>query len=821
MTLAKAHVQMEEDHLDSLRQLVSAGRASARELQEQELKVQKAKARLAELGNIPATQPGRDVFYQGRVVDLAGKPVLGASVVLVANESWITVRNGRPKENHRNVTLTTDAGGNVAFPMPADPFMVVVLHDDGFAVRTHQQLTAAKTISIEPWGQVAGSFEITGEPRANRLIDVSIDNPYNRSKPPVYFEHQVRTNEQGQFSFPRVRLGKGIVGERIELPGGAWPFTHTVPVEVKAGHTTSVTIGGNGAAVTGQVVLPDHDRQTNWKFGYGGLSLKEDARRYYSFPIDKDGIFRVADVMPGLYTLRIGLHTPPREEHENYGPKIGQTRREITIKEPFGEGVSKTFDIGIVQLKFLEQYSATQPAKTDKADEADRAVRKRLRQVIPKMQFDGIQLKDVLDFLRNVSNCPIHVKWAELEKAGITKNSKVNVRLTNVTLDKAVRTILDDVAGPGKLGFVVEEGVITISTQADLDRATATRVYDIRDLIRPIRDFESEGLGWPKRKPEVKDKEPDPTESEMAEEVMDLIKATVAPDSWPPKGETASMRLLGGQLIITQAPRHHKDILMLLGRLREGRSLQILVEAKFIQAPSGADKRLTEWLAKNTDAAFQEGRLDRFLSDKDAEGFVKEALNSKGVMLTAPRITLYNGQRAFVFVGEQEKIKLPLLDNKDMSFGIPFRTGASLDVEATVFANRRHVALMCTPETAEISQQAGKFETSRAKATATISIPDEKTIVMRMLILKYQPTGVRQLRDPDTGKTSSEVVEKPIPGQPQRYVYVLIKPRIIIQREHEEINPPTLNPDLRHKPGKPKAPPPSQANPSCSFGWPG
>ncbi|MCK4627218.1 MAG: hypothetical protein KAV00_18035, partial [Phycisphaerae bacterium] len=274
---------------------------------------------------------------------------------------------------------------------------------------------------------------------------------------------------------------------------------------------------------------------------------------------------------------------------------------------------------------------ATQPAKVNKAAEANLAVRKRLRQVIPRKHYVGIAMGNVLNFLRNFSNCPIHVKWAVLEKAGITKNSKVNVRLTNVTLDKAICAVLDNVAGPGKLGFVVSDGVITISTQADLDRQTITRVYDIRDLILPMpADAEPVSLGWPKQKPQpkVKDKEPAPTKVELAKMVMDLIKTTIAPDSWRPKGKIGSIRLLAGQLIITQAPRHHKSIQDLLKQLRECRGMQIVVEARFINVSSATDKQLAKWLTKQTKAVFQKGKWGSVLSGDAVNAFIKEAQKS-------------------------------------------------------------------------------------------------------------------------------------------------------------------------------------------------
>ena len=62
-------------------------------------------------------------------------------------------------------------------------------------------------------------------------------------------------------------------------------------------------------------------------------------------------------------------------------------------------------------------------------------------------------------------------------------------------VEKALRKILNNVADPNMLGFIVEDGVVRISTQTDIDRQTlSTRVYDIRDLTVQIKDYKGERI---------------------------------------------------------------------------------------------------------------------------------------------------------------------------------------------------------------------------------------------------------------------------------------------------------------------------------------
>ncbi|KKL51489.1 hypothetical protein LCGC14_2294960 [marine sediment metagenome] len=141
------------------------------------------------------------------------------------------------------------------------------------------------------------------------------------------------------------------------------------------------------------------------------------------------------------------------------------------------------------------------------ASSADDAVEAALRQVLPKLDFGGIAFGDVIQFIRDVGHLNLHVKWEALRQVNIDQKTQVNVKLVQVSVAKALRVILDDVGGVNPLDYVVQEGVITISTADDLSRFTLTRIYDVSDLM---------GSGSGQR----------------AEALMTLIRSNVNPDTW-------------------------------------------------------------------------------------------------------------------------------------------------------------------------------------------------------------------------------------------------------------------------------------------------
>jgi len=262
-----------------------------------------------------------------------------------------------------------------------------------------------------------------------------------------------------------------------------------------------------------------------------------------------------------------------------------QIRRRITMIASFHRGARGRAVLGIALLLALGVLSLTDApaggaadkpaanpapiAKAEKAapakagpgkvaSDADARARKALQANVGGLDFVGTPFGEAIEFLRTVSGANMHVNWRALKDPGIDEATEIkNVKLKGVTVEKALQVILADVGPPDiELGFVVDEGVVTISTRVDLARRTVTRVYDVRDLITGA--FATAGT-------EVA------TGTPAAANLIGIITEAVGSNSWRPLGNTGSINEKDGQFIITQSAMNHELVEALLGQLREAR----------------------------------------------------------------------------------------------------------------------------------------------------------------------------------------------------------------------------------------------------------
>jgi hypothetical protein len=246
----------------------------------------------------------------------------------------------------------------------------------------------------------------------------------------------------------------------------------------------------------------------------------------------------------------------------------------------------------------------------------NRTVHEKMRVRVRELDVTGLKFKDVIGYLRDTGNVNIVVNWGALQAAGIDAGTEVGeIKLANVTFEKAFTTVLETVSGGLiELQYVVDEGVITISTREHLEEEgrTVIRVYDVRDLIDGaglakwektlIRELIAEAL----RRPVPKSEAPvavrgqylaladayrwriaelaQAIDVELREErilgLLDVIRATIDRNSWEANsGTIATVRYFNGQLIIRHTFEAHRRIARLLSVLRRQ------------AAPMGAERR--------------------------------------------------------------------------------------------------------------------------------------------------------------------------------------------------------------------------------------
>lgn len=221
------------------------------------------------------------------------------------------------------------------------------------------------------------------------------------------------------------------------------------------------------------------------------------------------------------------------------------------------------------------------PARERGLNAEERAIQPQLDRRMPDVNLPGVPFVDAIDYLRDVSGTGIFVNWKSLETAGIDRKKPITVRLHNVRWSKVLNAVLDKASTPtARLVYIIDDGVISISTQKDLQRNTLTRVYDVRDLLPPQPGtpaaayplLSSPASGSGSVSPAAASPG-SPQRQAAVDHLVAALRQQVDPSSWRDNGgDIGAVRELAGQLIITQSAENHHATAAHLDRLRHRRT---------------------------------------------------------------------------------------------------------------------------------------------------------------------------------------------------------------------------------------------------------
>lgn len=225
-----------------------------------------------------------------------------------------------------------------------------------------------------------------------------------------------------------------------------------------------------------------------------------------------------------------------------------------------------------------------------------------------RIDFQGDPLHDVIQKLAKGNAANISVAWKDLADAGIPRDTPVNLTLSEpVSFAQALSEVLDIVGDSRvQLGYLPTGNIIKVATRDMLDRNVHEEVYDVRDLLMPVPNFDDapkmdlkdpatfvmhargiQSAGSDGRLFDDFEELPEEVITEHANKLVSLIRKTIAPDSWQANnGHVGSITEINGQLVITQTPTGHARVGGLLQKLREQRAVQIAIEARFITVQS-------------------------------------------------------------------------------------------------------------------------------------------------------------------------------------------------------------------------------------------
>ncbi|HEY4329477.1 MAG TPA: hypothetical protein VGN88_07060 [Phycisphaerae bacterium] len=240
---------------------------------------------------------------------------------------------------------------------------------------------------------------------------------------------------------------------------------------------------------------------------------------------------------------------------------------------------------------------------------------------------------------------------------------------------------------------------------------------------------------------------------QLVDSLIDTIKSTVSPDTWRDSGGTiGSIRELNGQLIVNQTVDNQLAVYNLLQQLRETRAIQIAVESRLILVSNnflddfrvGWNLDMPAGMIGGNVGAVSVGNLNTYsqatpgttgvpgsiasfsalpslnLSASIIDNWTLSLLltatqaDKRTITVTAPRVTLFNGQPGFISVTNQQNI-VESFNQTTASGGLngnastatnlniqTLQTGVVLDVTATVSADRRYVVMTIHPTLATL-----------------------------------------------------------------------------------------------------------------------
>lgn len=236
----------------------------------------------------------------------------------------------------------------------------------------------------------------------------------------------------------------------------------------------------------------------------------------------------------------------------------------------------------------------------------------KLDQRVPQARFADATIEQVVQFVEAISQLNIDVDWTALEEIGVDRSTPVSLNLSQVPLKTVLDRVLDK-ASPDRLSraaWAVNDGILQIASDEALRKNTILAIYDIRDLLIEVPDFDNapefdlsqvlqsnQGGGGgggqsPFQNAEDEEEEGIPLD-ERRQQIIDIITQNIDFDGWTENGgDTGRIQPLAGSLIITNTARNHREVGGLLSKLREQRALQINVETRFLLVSSGFFEQL-------------------------------------------------------------------------------------------------------------------------------------------------------------------------------------------------------------------------------------
>jgi hypothetical protein len=240
--------------------------------------------------------------------------------------------------------------------------------------------------------------------------------------------------------------------------------------------------------------------------------------------------------------------------------------------------------------------------------------------------------------------------------------------------------------------------------QTAISSSNITRLYDVRELLIDVPNFDDApnmGLDPDARKRRPPAPATGSTRDQKLDDLIRVIRSTIDPDSWHQPGR--ALARLTHHVAATNSPQTHQKIAEFLRDLRAARSTVIQVEARMMSIDTAAIERLPaalrDRIAANDTAPLSQAQADAIVADLTRAG---------AKTITAPRVSVFSGQRAYILSANQRAYVASLthvIKNGVTTFEPNVDVvdaGHLLDLHATASADRKHVTFTLRTQFAQL-----------------------------------------------------------------------------------------------------------------------
>jgi beta-lactamase regulating signal transducer with metallopeptidase domain/HEAT repeat protein len=383
--------------------------------------------------------------------------------------------------------------GRFRFDPPGEPYAIVVVHEQGFAEVSEQELQQSDEIVLQPWAAVEGRSVIGGLPNPDRTI--MLERSRRVGPVEVRFALEGHTDDDGRFSFEHVLPGEVSVGRKALFDRErttTWFAEYGQVLAVRAGETARVQLGGRGRPVVGRLTLPpDADRTLDSLFLFGQIAQPVRSASTYAVHVQQDGSFRVEDVLPGEHELSIEAYELHYGPAWGRGPLVGSLTHRFTNPPINGNRDEQPLELPELQLqidRWVDHANDAGPLESGEVinihikDFLGPGIDHELRTRISDDGVVRLPLAGPVELAGLTGPEAEQAIGRAYREADITHNAQVTVR-------RAAETDADpptDGADDPEVKERVERAVRTISTLTEND----PRVNETMQTLRGLDDIE-------------------------------------------------------------------------------------------------------------------------------------------------------------------------------------------------------------------------------------------------------------------------------------------------------------------------------------------